>query len=91
MGEAMNDTMHETYRKIYRDLVDRPVPHEGFVLPNDILKGHPVEDTEPATQHERLLRAFYQLLLESFVASRADVIALARGRERSADNAAHLP
>ena len=86
MGKAMNDTMNdEIYREIYRDLVRRPVPQEGFVLPNDIFKGLPTDDTEPATQHERLLRSFCQTLLDSFVAAH-DVIAFARGRDRSQDD-----
>jgi hypothetical protein len=69
------------YRELLTDLFAHPVPHEGIVLPNDILRSPPISDDEPLTHHAKLLRAFYQILLTSTASSHDNVITLARKRD----------
>jgi len=75
---AMQDNI---YKDILREVVTQPVPHEGLVLPNSILRGHAVDAAEPATQHDRLLHAFYAFLLDAHAVRHPGMVMLARKRE----------
>ena len=75
--------MPDTYEEMYRELLAHPVPHEGIVLPNDILSGHLISDEAPTTQHGRLLQAFYQYLLAASASTYSDVLTLSRQREHT--------
>jgi hypothetical protein len=60
------------YEKMYRELLAQPIPNEALILPNAILAESRTDLSaagEPATQHERLLKAFSAFLINSALAS----------------------
>ena len=77
-------TQDNIYKDILREVVTQPVPHEGLVLPNSILRSHGIDAAELATQHDRLLHAFYAFVLGAHAVRHPGMVMLTRKQEDSA-------